>query len=403
MSNDSQTLRCDFCGKARDEVQKLIVANEAGICDECISLCSGILHKEKNNKVREAYGSNRALDPVKIKEHLDEFVVGQDRAKEMLAVAVTNHYKRIYYETDLEIEKSNLMVYGPTGSGKTLLARTVARYLDVPFVVADATTITEAGYVGDDVEILISRLLAAADYDIALCERGIIFIDEIDKISRKSESASLTRDVSGEGVQQALLKIIEGTKCNVKIGEGKRSEEIEVDTSNILFIAGGAFLGLEKIVERRTNGSSMGFATAKSENPTGFGSDALPMDLVQFGMIPEFVGRFPIMVPVSALTVEDLVSVLKEPKNNLIDQMKFYFSADDVELEFEDSAVVAIAEIAHSMNVGARGLRAIVEKTLSPLMFLLKKMRRSGVKKIIIDEKVVKYHTDPVLVLDQGE
>ena len=398
MSNNNQTLTCNFCGKGREEVSKLVVANDAGICNECISLCSGILRQETNDNIRASKRHEKSLDPIKIKEYLDCYVIGQDKAKEYVAVAVTNHYKRIFFNTDIEVEKSNLLIQGPTGVGKTLIAKMIAKYLDVPFVVADATTLTEAGYVGDDVEVLIERLLAAADYDVELCERGIIFVDEIDKIGRKSESASITRDVSGEGVQQALLKLVEGTKCTVKVGEGKRADEFEIDTSKILFIAGGAFVGLEQIVERRTKGSAIGFSSATPSSNTDV--SVLPMDIVQYGMIPEFVGRFPCIAQMSELSIDDLKRVLTEPKNNLIAQMSFYFQTDGIEIEFLPEAVDAIAELAYNMHVGARGLRTILEKALVPYMYSLRKLNRQGIKKIIIDASSVKYQTDPKFITE---
>lgn len=395
MSENTLTMHCNFCGKSRSEVTKLIIANDAGICDECISLCSNILQKENNDALRKDKKINRALDPIKIKSHLDQYVIGQDAAKIAIAVGVVNHYKRIFFETDVELEKSNILLFGPTGSGKTLLAKTIARYLNVPFIIADATTLTESGYVGDDVESIISGLLAAADNDVARCEQGIIFLDEVDKISRKSESASITRDVSGEGVQQALLKLVEGTKCRVSASGGKKHpalDQIEIDTGKILFIAGGAFSGIEKIIERRQRGNAIGFGTAPVETTA---EDVIPEDFIKFGMIPEFTGRFPITVPVDKLSREDYVLILTEPKNNLLAQMKFYFESDEVELEFTPEAIDAVAELAYNQQIGARGLKSILERTLMPYMYSLTEIKKQGFKKIEITDKVVKYNHAP--------
>ncbi len=396
MNENSLQVHCNFCGKNRNEVDKLIVANDAGICNECITLCSNIINKERNETIKKDKKINRALDPIKIKGFLDDYIVGQDLAKIALSVGVANHYKRIFFESDVELEKSNILLFGPTGSGKTLLAKTIARYLNVPFIVADATTLTEAGYVGDDVESIVSSLLAAADGDVEKCEHGIIFLDEIDKIARKSESASLTRDVSGEGVQQALLKLVEGTKCKVSVSGGKKHpslDQIEIDTSKILFIAGGAFVGLDKIVERRQRGTSIGFAN-KPEAPVDY-SQVTPEDFIKFGMIPEFCGRFPITVPIDQLSKEDFIRILLEPKNNLLAQMKFYFDSDNVELEFLPTALDAIAELAYNQQIGARGLKTILERTLMPYMYTLSELKKQGVKKIQITDKVVKYNDPP--------
>jgi ATP-dependent Clp protease ATP-binding subunit ClpX len=394
MSENNPAIQCNFCGKGRNEVTKLIIANDAGICDECISLCSSILNKETNDQIRKDKKINRALDPIKIKNHLDEYVIGQDAAKIAIAVGVVNHYKRIFFESNVELEKSNILLFGPTGSGKTLLAKTIARYLNVPFIVADATTLTEAGYVGDDVESIVSSLLAAADNDISRCEQGIIFLDEVDKIARKSESASLTRDVSGEGVQQALLKLVEGTRCRVSISGGKKHpslDQLEIDTSKILFIAGGAFAGMDKIIERRQRGTSIGFATTERDVDT----EIIPDDFIRYGMIPEFTGRFPITVPIDELTQADFVRILKEPKNNLIAQMKFYFESDEVELEFTPEAIDAVAELAYNQHIGARGLKTILERTLMPYMYTLNEIKKQGFKKIEITANVVKYNDPP--------
>lgn len=395
MNENNQPIHCNFCGKNRNEVDKLIVANDAGICNECITLCNSILNKEVNDIVRKDKKIGKALDPIKIKHFLDDYVIGQDLAKIALSVGVVNHYKRTFFESEVELEKSNILIFGPTGSGKTLLAKTIARYLNVPFVVADATTLTEAGYVGDDVESIISSLLAAAGGDVKLCEQGIIFLDEVDKITRKSESASLTRDVSGEGVQQALLKLVEGTKCKVSVAGGKKHpalDQIEVDTSKILFIAGGAFVELDKIVERRQRGSSIGF-TGKEVVYDKAG--VIPEDFIKFGMIPEFTGRFPITVAIDELTRDDFIKILKEPKNNLLAQMQFYFESDDVELVFMPDAIEAVADMASEQKIGARGLKSILERTLMPYMYTLSEIKKQGFKKIEITAGVVKYNDPP--------
>ena len=389
-------VHCNFCGKNRGEVDKLIVANDAGICNECISLCSNIINKETNDHIRRDKKVSKALDPLKIKEFLDEYVIGQDAAKIALSVGVVNHYKRIFFESPIELEKSNILIFGTTGSGKTLLAKTIARYLNVPFIVADATTLTEAGYVGDDVESIIGSLLSAADNDVERCEQGIIFLDEVDKIARKSESASLTRDVSGEGVQQALLKLVEGTKCKVSVNGGKKHpalDQVEIDTSKILFIAGGAFANLERIVERRQKGTGIGFnSTQKTEVDV---TQATPEDFIQFGMIPEFCGRFPISVSINELSKEDFVRILTEPKNNLIAQMQFYFTSDSVELVFTPDAVSAVAEQAFEQKLGARGLKSVLERVLMPYMYTLAEVKKQGFTKIEITDKVVKYNDPP--------
>ena len=398
-NNTVQFVKSNFCGKDRAEVEKLIVANDAGICNECIELCTGILDKERIDKIKQDKKVNKILDPVKIKQYLDQFVVGQDQAKMTLAVGVTNHYKRVFFKPKVEVEKSNVLLFGPTGSGKTLLVKIIARYLNVPFVIADATTLTEAGYVGEDVESVITRLLAEAEYDVERCEQGIVFLDEIDKIGRKSESASLTRDVNGEGVQQALLKLVEGTKC--KVPGHKKLEDVEVDTSKILFIAGGAFVDLDKIIANRQSGTGMGFGAAV-EQAEPDRTQVSPEDFVKFGMIPEFTGRFPVTVYTEALDQAALIRILTGTKNSLIKQMQFYFESDNVDLEFTEGAVEAIAEKALAMDVGARGLRAILEKILMPYMFALGELKKQKVKKITITEKTVKYN-DPALFDNEGK
>lgn len=387
--NQVQHMSCDFCGKARSEVDKLIVANEAAICNECIELCANILDKERIDSIKNDKKINRALDPVKIKRYLDTYIIGQEIAKMAMSVTVVNHYKRVFFKPKIEIEKSNLLFYGPSGSGKTLLAKTIARYLNVPFVIADATSLTQAGYVGEDVETLIGRLLSEADNDITRCEQGIVFIDEIDKIGRKSESASLHRDVSGEGVQQALLKMVEGTKCRVTMNGNKKHpalETVEIDTSNILFIAGGAFEGIDGIIDKRLRGGSIGFTNTQQQNTS---VHATPEDFMLYGMIPEFVGRFPVTVPLSGLDLEDLTRILVEPKNSLLAQMQFFFQTDGIDLTFEDSAVIAIAQRAHDMNIGARGLKTVLETIMMPLLYNMNRLKKEGIKELSIDESMI--------------
>ncbi len=389
---------CNFCGKSRSDVDKLIVANDAGICNECIEFCADLLNRERIKNLQSDKKISRALDPVKIKNYLDEYIIGQTKAKMAMAVAVVNHYKRILYQPSIEIEKSNLLIYGPTGVGKTLVARTVAQYLNVPFVIADATTLTQAGYVGDDVESVIARLFSAADYDIERCQQGIVFIDEIDKIGRKNESSNLHRDVGGEGVQQALLKLVEGTTCTVNINSGKKHinvDTVEIDTRNILFVAGGAFDGLEKIMTSRVKGNNIGFT---SPSHSAVANQILAEDFISFGMIPEFIGRFPVTVAVQKLELEDLTRILLEPKNSLIQQMQWYFEVDDIILQFEDAAILAIAQQAHARGLGARGLKTIMEGCLMSSMYSLNDLKAQGISKVKITEKVVLEHTEPELI-----
>ena len=382
---------CSFCGKHKDSVAKLIVGSEVSICNECVDLCQTLLKEELPEKSKEI--TEDTLDPRAIKDHLDQYVIGQDHAKMMLSVAIANHYKRIAnIDPDTEIQKANILMLGPTGSGKTLLARTVARYLDVPFVIADATSLTEAGYVGDDVESLITRLFTAAGGDVGRTQRGIVFVDEIDKISRRSESASITRDVSGEGVQQALLKLVEGTKCRITPQGGRKhpaGETVEIDTANILFIAGGAFVGLDNIVKSRVRGTSIGFNAKVSNDKNTHLDQTTPEDLIRFGMIPEFVGRFPSWVALAELSKADLVRILQDVKHNYISQYQWIFKRDQVELEFSADSLDLIAERTLVNKTGARGLHSELERVLLPHMYNLTRYRTHGIRTVSIDTQQV--------------
>lgn len=382
---------CSFCGKHKSVVKKLIVGESTAICNDCVTMCVDLLKDEP----QETTESTDTIYPDNIKTFLDQYIIGQDYAKMVLSVAVGNHYKRINNKNEnLSIQKSNVLIFGPTGSGKTLLARTVAKYLNVPFVIADATSLTEAGYVGDDVESMIIRLLAEADGDIERAQRGIVFIDEIDKISRKSESASITRDVSGEGVQQALLKLVEGTKCRIpQSGRRKNptSDMLEVDTTNILFIAGGAFVGLSDLVAKRIDGNSIGFAAQvkNSLQEQDYLTKVTPDDLTKFGMIPEFTGRFTSRVAISELTKEQLVQILTGIKNSYIDQYSYLLSLDDIELTFTQEAIEKIAANCIKLKTGARGLHSEIERILLPHMYNVQKYKKYNLNKINITGDLV--------------
>jgi ATP-dependent Clp protease ATP-binding subunit ClpX len=380
---------CSFCAKHKDQVTKLIVSHEVAICSECVELCNNLL-KDTGSK-NQSSKKITVPDPREICEYLNQRVIGQDAAKIVLSVAIANHYKRIN-NADNSIAKANILMIGPTGTGKTLMARTVAEYLDVPFVVADATCLTEAGYVGDDVESLIARLYAAANNDVEACQRGIVFLDEIDKIARKSENATVSRDVSGEGVQQALLKLVEGTRCRIPAQSGRKSsnaDTIEIDTTNILFVAGGAFVGLDRIVQNRVQGTAMGFAARFSTADQIDREPVSPDDLVKYGMIPEFVGRFSNYVNLHALTKPQLISILTQVKGNFVSQYQWLFDQDGVALEFEPESLELIAEHTLQTQTGARGLHSELERVLLPHMFDLPRYRRQNIVKVTINKTQV--------------